>query len=230
MADVTTGAVTTGPSPAQPYGLMEPWSSWGSFNQISFVIQQALAKMQTATLVQVESCTNDGGLSPVGMVNILPLVNMVDSNGNAIPHTTIFNVPYLRVQGGANAVIIDPQPGDIGIALFASRDLSSVIAVKGQANPGSARQYDFSDALYLGGMLNGVPSQYVQFSASGIEIVSPTAITLKAPTINLQGNVSQIDGTITAQTDLLAGPTSISSANHTHTSEAPGTPTSPPLP
>lgn len=213
-----------------PGGLLSPWTTWGRFNQISFVIQQALAKMQTATLVRIQACSNDGGISPVGTVDVVPLVNQVDANGNAIPHTVIYNVPYLRVQGGANAVILDPQPGDIGIAIFASRDISRVKSTQAAANPGSGRQYDFSDALYLGGMLNGVPSQYVQFSPAGIKIVSPIAITLQAPQINLEGAVSQTDGTMTVETDLLAGIDGISSVNHTHTSEAAGTPTSPPIP
>lgn len=213
-----------------PNGLFTPWSTWGEYNQISFAIQQALGKMQTATLVQVQSCSNAGDDSPVGTVDIVPLVNQVDSQGNSVPHTTIYNVPYLRIQGGANAVIIDPQPGDIGIALFANRDISNVKSTKAQAPPASGRRFSFSDAMYLGGMLNGNPTQYVQFNESGITIVSPTAITLQAPTIKLQGNVTQTDGTITAQTDVEAGPNNISLANHTHTSESPGSPTSPPLP
>jgi hypothetical protein len=216
-------------SQSLPNGFLTPWSTWGRYNNIAFAIQQAITKMQTATLVQVESCTNAGDLSPVGMVDIVPLVNQVDSAGNPVPHITIYNVPYLRIQGGSNAVIIDPQPGDIGIAVFASRDISKVKATLAQANPGSARQYDFSDALYLGGLLNGAPQQYIQFNSDGITVNSPTAITIKAPTINLEGDVKQTNGKITAQTDVLAGENEISLVNHLHTSEEPGSPTSPPL-
>lgn len=216
-----------------PLGQLNPWSTWGKFNNIAFAIQQLLSKVQTATLVQVVSCTNSGDLSPVGTVNVRPCVNQVDGAGNPYPHTTIFNVPYLRLFGGknGNAIILDPQAGDIGIAVFASRDLSQVKSTQAPANPGSQRSYDFSDALYLGGVLNGgTPTQYVQFTDSGIRIVSPFKITLQAPEIDLMGNVNQTDGTMTVETDLLAGPLSISSVHHTHTSEAPGTPTSEPLP
>lgn len=216
-----------------PGGLLTPWATWGRYNGIAFVVQQLLAKIQTATLVEVVSCTNNGNLAPVGTVNVKPLVNQVDAAGNPFPHTTIFNVPYVRMFGGngGNAIILDPQAGDIGVAVFASRDISQVIATEAQANPGSARQYDFSDAMYLFGMLNGgTPSQYVQFNSAGISIVSPTAITLQAPQINLQGAVAQSDGIMTVQTDVTAGPNNISAVGHTHTSEAPGSPTSPPLP
>lgn len=169
-------------------GALKPWSTWGKFNNISFAISQLLSKIQTATLVRVVACSNNGGLAPVGTVDVSPCVNQVDSAGNSYPHTTIFNVPYLRIFGGnnGNGIILDPQPGDIGVAVFASRDISSVKNTQAPANPASARQYDFSDALYLGGMLNGgTPTQYIQFASDGIKIVSPAEISGKAPVIQL---------------------------------------------
>lgn len=168
-----------------PGGQQRPNSTWGEFNNMSFLVQQALAKMQTATLVRIESCTNNGELSPVGFVDVTPLVNQLDGNGNPTPHVTIYNIPYFRLQGGANAIIIDPVPGDIGVCVFASRDISKVKSTKKQANPGSYRQYSFSDGMYLGGMLNGIPTQYVQFNAAGIRIHSPTTVVLEAPSVEI---------------------------------------------
>lgn len=171
-------------------GQQKPQSTWGDFNNIAFLAQQALSKMQTATLVRIEACTNSGGVSPVGFVDVTPLVNQIDAQGNPTPHVTIHNVPYLRVQGGANAVIIDPEPGDIGVCVFASRDISKIKSTKAQSNPGSFRQYSFSDGLYLGGMLNGTPEQYVQFSAAGIVMHSPDKITLEAPVVQIDAGTS----------------------------------------
>lgn len=176
-----------------PSGQQKPQSTWGEFNNIMFAVQQAIGKLQTATLVRIESCTNAGGLSPVGFVDVTPLVNQVDAQGNPTPHVTIYNVPYFRLQGGANAVIIDPQKGDIGLCCFASRDITKVKSTKKQANPGSARQFSMSDGLYVGGMLNGTPSQYVQFSTAGIKLHSPTAIVLEAPDISLQAQTVEIN-------------------------------------
>lgn len=162
----------------------------GEFDRIAFMVQQALGKMQTATLVRIESCTNAGGLSPVGYVDVTPLVNQLDGQGNPTPHVTIYNVPYFRLQGGANGIIIDPQKGDIGVAVFASRDISQVKTTKKQGNPGSHRQYSFADGMYLGGMLNGTPTQYVQFSAAGIKIHSPTAVVIEAPVVEIDAATS----------------------------------------
>lgn len=170
--------------------------SASKFNAISFLARQILSRANTATLVRVLSVTNNGGVSPVGYVDVLPLVNQVDGLGNATPHATIFNVPYMRLQGGTNAVIMDPQVGDIGAAVFADHDISAVKATKAQANPGSGRRFDMADGMYLGGLLNGTPSQYVQFNSDGIIIVSPAKVTITAPNIAINGNVA-ITGTVT---------------------------------
>lgn len=214
-----------------PNGLFTPFSTWGEYNKIDFQIQQTLMKMQTATLVKVVASTSAGDLASPGTVNVTPLVNQTDAVGNSTPHTTIFNVPYLRLQNASgDGLIIDPAIGDIGFCLFASRDISKVISSLGQAPPGSNRRYSYADAMYIGlGVSKQTPTQYIRFSASGIEIVSPVAITIKAPQINLQGEVNQTNGTITAQTDVVAGSGSISLVNHQHTSESVGDPTSPPL-
>jgi len=181
-----------------PSGQQQSGTNLGEYQQITFMVQQALAKMQTATLVRIESCTNSGGLSPVGFVDVTPLVNQLDGQGNPTPHVTIYNLPYFRLQGGANGVIIDPQKGDIGVAVFASRDISQVKATRKQGNPGSHRQYSFADGMYLGGMLNGTPTQYVQFSAAGIKIHSPTAVVLEAPDVQILAQTVEINASASA--------------------------------
>lgn len=192
-------------------GQVRPSTTRGDFNELSFIIAQALARMQTSTLVRIESCTNDGGLSPVGLVDVTPLVNQIDGAGNPTPHATIYNVPYMRVQGGANAIVIDPEPGDIGICLFASRDITKIKSTKAQGNPGSLRQYSFSDGMYVGGTLNGTPAQYIQFNGDGIKIFSPTAIKLEAPDVQIIAETVAIDAststTITTPTFTVNGAT-----------------------
>lgn len=175
-------------------GEFRPSDVVGQYNQILFAVRQLLGKIQTATLVRIDKVTNSGGLSPVGFVDATPLVNQVDGSGAAVPHVTVHNLPYMRLQGGQNAVILDPEVGDIGLAVFASRDISKVKATKRAANPGSFRQFDFADGLYLGGMLNGTPIQYVQFSSAGIKIHSPVAVTIDAPTIALTSDTLTHNG------------------------------------
>lgn len=208
-------------------GVANPADYAGEFNSIRFLVKQLIGEVNTATLVQVISCTNSGGLSAVGTVDVKPLVNQLDALNQALPAGTIHSIPYFRLQGGKNAFIMDPEPGDIGIAVFASRDISSVKANKAQANPGSFRRFDWSDGLYIGGVLNGVPSQYVQFSTAGIKLYSPTAIemdaptlTINAPTITITGDAT-LNGTLTVSTDVVIAGKSV--VNHNHTDPQGGT-------
>jgi hypothetical protein len=137
-------------------------------------------------------CTSSGTVDAPGFVDVLPLVNQVDGDGNSTPHETVHNLPFFRLQGGRNAAIIDPEPDDIGLACFASRDTSNVETTGKQAPPASLRRFDWADGLYLGAFpqSGAPPTQYVQFNASGITVVSPTAITLQAPTISLNASQS----------------------------------------
>ena len=143
------------------------------FASLNFVIRQTLGKLNTVTLVRVVSCTNNGGVSPVGYLDVQPMVNQVTPDGRGIALPTIFNVPYMRMQGGLSAVILDPKAGDIGLCCFASRDISSIKNTKKAGNPASKRVYDLSDALYIGGMLNGAPNQYVRFKDNALKLFRP---------------------------------------------------------
>lgn len=146
-------------------------------NGLQFAMQQAMLKLQTSLPVQVMAVRNTG-VSPVGVVDIKVLVDMVDGQGNTVEHGTISNVPYFRLQGGANAVIVDPEVDDIGMACFSSRDISAVKSARKQAPPGSWRTHDFSDALYVGGFLNGTPTSYIQITHGGILVHNSSGVKL----------------------------------------------------
>ena len=177
-----------------------PNADQGYFNSLTYVISQMINRIHTCVVVQVVSVTNTGGVSQVGMVDVQPVVNQTDGYGNGIPHSIIHSLPYFRMQGGANAIILDPQKGDIGVAMFSERDLTLFRNAASQAsaatantpqnpvlqNPGSSRKYSMSDGLYIGGFLNATPTQYVQFNTSGINIVSTTQVELSAPTVLIQ--------------------------------------------
>ena len=169
-------------------GTLTELTGRGDFNQLSFVIQQIMNRANHATLVQVVGVV-PGGVGPVGTVNVTPLVNMVDGNGNAIPHGIIYTLPYLRVQGGQNAVIIDPAINDIGLCVFADQDISTVKATLAAAIPATHRRNDWADGLYLGGMLNGTPTQYLEFSSTGINVVTPGDLVMSVSG-NLTANVT----------------------------------------
>lgn len=171
-------------------GQWGPEDDTSDYNAHHFLVRQVLALVSTATLVQVKAVTNAGEVAPVGTVDVLPLVKLIDGLGNASSHGQLHKLPYFRLQGGANAVIIDPQVGDIGIAIFADRDISSVKSKKAEANPGSRRRFDMADGIYIGGVINAVPNQYVRFNSQGIRL------------IDVNGNKFEMTGTGIKLTDL----------------------------
>ncbi len=176
-----------------PEGVAPPTVAAGSWNALYFAVQQLLSRVETAIPVTVLSCTNAGGVSPMGTVEVTPMVNVVDGQGVAIQSPiVIFNVPYCRLQGGSNAIIIDPVLGDKGLCVFASRDLTKIKNTREPGNPGSWRKFDLADAMYTGlGMFSAeAPTQYVRFAAGGITITSPTQVTLTAPTVVINGDLT----------------------------------------
>lgn len=169
------------------YGQTDPTTALGDWNQQRFIFRQQMAKLNTSLPVRV-TAVSAAGLAPVGFVSVRILVDQISGNDMAIPHGDIPNVPYFRLQGGSNAVIIDPAEGDIGMASFCSRDISAVKNSRQSAPPGSRRMYSFSDCMYFGGFLNDTPTQYIQFTEGGILLHSPTSIKNDAPVVQL-GNI-----------------------------------------
>lgn len=163
--------------------------------QVHEVIGRMIAGVRTAMPVRVAAVTNNGGASPIGRVDIVPLVGQLDGRGKHVDHGTIYNAPYLRFQGGGNAVILDPKVGDIGIAVFCDRDISAVKNGKKAAPPASARKHDMSDAVYLGSILSSAPSQYIAFTDGGIVIKSPNGVTIEAPAVSVSGGSLTHNGT-----------------------------------
>lgn len=203
-----------------------PQSAANEFSQMQFIFTRLLNRTCTTQLVVVKAVRNAGGVTPVGTVDVQPMVHQINGDGQVTPHAVIYGVPYMRLQGGANAIILDPQVGDIGVAVFAMRDISVVKASKAPGAPGSGRTYDYADGLYFGGFLNGTPEQYIRYFTGGIELISPTKIRLQAPTVEIdasseftvQSPQSEFSGTIhtpetiTGDTDVIADGTS----GHTH--------------
>lgn len=203
-----------------------------------YIIRMLVGKIGTVTIGRVTNVVQ-AGVNPVATVDITPLVLQVDGSGKTLEPAVIYNVPYFRYQGGENAVIVDPEIGDIGLLLVASRDISGVKSSKNSAPPNSERQYDVSDSVYLGGILNGAPKQYIHFLKQGINIVSTgiinakgTKIILDAPvettsTIKAKDNITDMTGAGNKETMQLMRD---QYNGHTHVAIGLGAPTSPPDP
>ena len=159
-------------------------------NVMMALMRQFLGRKCFSGLVTVESVESGDELSPVGMVTVSPMVHQIQANGSIIPHNKIYNLPYCRLQGGENAIVIDPAVGDIGMAIYTDRDISIVKETRKSGPPGTRLRNHFSSGLYVGGFLNGAPQQYIHFKSTSVVIRSLAKVTIDAPEVEIAGNLS----------------------------------------
>ena len=215
-------------------GTQNIYSGANPYNALQFVIESAANKIATAIPVKVMAVNAGGHGAAAGYVDVLPLVAFVGGDGESIQPVTLYHLPYSRIQGGIAALVIDPVVGDIGLAVFAHSDSSTV--TQGTAEPqqpGSKRHHSMSDGFYIGGFLNQSPSCFLELKQDNTAILTaPATVTVNSPDITLNGNTtvngdfavvggnSTMTGSLTTQGDVVSGGISVQS--HTHGSVQPG--------
>lgn len=147
------------------------------------------------------------GTAPNLVVDVLPLVTRTDPGGASINNSPVYNIPVWRLQRGSSAVIMDPVAGDIGLIAICDRDNSIVRANRKPSVPGSKRTHSKSDAIYLGGVINNQPTQYIQFADNAINIVSPGNVNVNCNTANITapGGVNATTPLMHVTGDITAG-------------------------
>jgi len=165
-------------------------------NAMRFAVEMAKNAMMTCTIVKVKKVTTKGEVAAVGRVDVLPLVQMIDGIQRTVDHVTVYNLPYVRLIGGKNAIILDPKVDDIGIVVTADRDISGVKQSKKVSPPGSSRRYNIADGIFIGSVLADKPESYVQFMDDGTILISPdksqTYVQVKKDEISLKHVPSSI--------------------------------------
>lgn len=165
-------------------------SGASEYNAISFMMEQQMkGSINTCIPVRVESCTKPGPNGAAGYVSVTPLVMQRGADGNSLAPVALPKLPFFRLYAGTAAVVIDPQPGDVGLAVFSQQDASNLEAGKNEpVQAGSFRSFDMSDGFYIGGFLGVPPDVYA-------ELEQDTGINLKTPTNTI--TIGRDDGTIT---------------------------------
>lgn len=133
------------------------------------------------------------GVNIVGFVDIQLMIEQTNGQKKGNETAIVCNVPYVRIQGGTNAVIIDPEINDLGVAIFASRDITNFKEARRQTPPATWRKFSISDAIYIGGIRNQKPVQYIHFRNDGIEIYSPKRVHITTPTVLIDSDNTTIN-------------------------------------
>jgi hypothetical protein len=195
-------------------------SGASEFNALSFMMEQAIKGLvNTAIPVRVDSCTKPGVGGAAGYVSATPLVQQRGADGKSLQPVSLPQLPFFRLQCGTAAVVLDPQPGDVGLAVFSQQDASNIEAGKTEpVQAGSFRCFDMSDGFYVGGFYGQTPTTYVHLDPETGEayIKAPTKITIDAPQIELKGALTMggatggadtitLDGNVTTNGNITAG-------------------------
>lgn len=171
------------------YALDQPTSPTSGHNSLRFAVDMAANAKMTCTIVKVKKVTVEDDVGPIGRVNVVPLVQMVDGIQRTTDHVTVNNLPYMRVVGGKRAIIMDPKEGDIGFVVTADRDISGVKEKKDTAPPGSGRKNNISDGMFVGAVIAEKPTSYVRFKGDDEIEISPdkgvTSIWIRPSRIDL---------------------------------------------
>ncbi|WP_277966732.1 phage baseplate assembly protein [Pantoea trifolii] len=173
-------------------------------NAQEFMFRAMLNKNAFIQIVRVDKVKYISDDEPP-LVNLTPLVLGFSGEGTPIENSQVFNIPVWRLQRGSSALIMDPVVDDIGLMLCCDRDTSRVRETKKEDMPGSSRTHNEADGVYLGGMLNASPMQYVRFADDGISIVSPLVVTVESPTVEINASTSV---TLNSSNIVLNGPVS----------------------
>lgn len=192
----------------------KPAAFASQFNALRFMIG-SVVKGMVSTAIPVRVDAVELAEAGAGYVDVTPLICQTDADGNALPNVTIPHLPFFRLQRGAAAIICDPKPGDIGIAVFAQQDCSRLTGGTTPVAPATFRSFDMSDGFYLGGFWGPTPTTLIHLdddettitvTAPQNVIVNTTTATVNAsgsveidsPNTNLTGNLT-VQGHITGR-------------------------------
>lgn len=155
-----------------------PLSAFGSdYNAQIFLIKSIISQsVSTAIPVRVDKVTRAAEEGGANYVSVTPLICQTDANGNVLPQVSIPKLPYFRLQHGTSAIILDPEVGDVGFAVFAQQDTSNLTGGNTPIAPGSFRSFDMSDGFYFGGFWGKVPTSFVKVENETITIKTPKTI------------------------------------------------------
>lgn len=180
------------------------FSGSSDYNALCFLISSMIrGTVNTAIPVRVDSVTRSGTGGGADYLSATPLIQQRDAEGNALQSVSIPKLRWFRLQHGSAAIVCDPKPGDVGLAIFAQQDVSTLSGGEEPVQPGSFRCFDMSDGFYIGGFWGKTPKTFIHIEESGdIVITAPASDTVNSPrvTINCETCSVNASGSVTVDT------------------------------
>lgn len=178
------------------------------YNVLDFVIRSIVCGLvNTAIPVRVDKVERPAEGGGAGYLSATPLIKMRSAKGDALDVVSIPKLRWFRLQHGTAAIIVDPKPGDIGLAVFAQQDVSALSGGSEPIQPGSFRCYSISDGFYFGGFWGQKPTTFIRIEDNGqVTVTAPQSVVVNSidVTVNASGS-TKIDSpsvTITGDTTI----------------------------
>ena len=209
-----------------------------AFNATQQQIDTSIQELETAFVAKITSCESSG-VGGSKTVNAVPMVQMVDANGNTLQSPAYVKLPHYRVQQGIAALIIDPVPDDLGVFVSCKRDISNINSSStNPMPPASMRSFNGADSVMVGTIHTKEPTVYIHITqdnkilihapsgctvesdsevtvnAPSVKVTASGSVEITAPTTKINGNV-EITGTL--QTDGQITGAGINFNTHKHT-------------
>ena len=170
---------------------------------LNYIFKQMMSGYFFTEIVEVKAIK---GEAPNLTVDVLPLVTRLDQNNQMIQNSVIYSIPVFRLQRGSSAIIMNPVVGDIGLMLVCDRDNSVARANRKESVPGSRRSHSKSDGVYIGGIINMQPTQFIEFADGAINITTPNPVNINCSTatitapggVTVDSPLAHFTGSITA--------------------------------
>jgi hypothetical protein len=123
-------------------------------------------------------------------VNVLPLIQQFDTNGNLIQITgadTIYNIPIMHPFGTNGEISFNPAVGDKGLLIAGNFDVSNYKKTQDTSPIGSSRSFNWADGFFLPISFRDMPEGlFFRNKESSVKIL-PELISIIAQAINLGG-------------------------------------------
>ena len=177
------------------------------YNVLDFVIRSIVCGLVNTIPVRVDKVERPAEGGGAGYLSATPLIKMRSAKGDALDVVSIPKLRWFRLQHGTAAIIVDPKPGDIGLAVFAQQDVSALNGGSEPIQPGSFRCYSISDGFYFGGFWGQKPTTFIRIEDNGqVTVTAPQSVVVNSidVTVNASGS-TKIDSpsvTITGDTTI----------------------------
>lgn len=215
-------------------GNNQPSASKSLVNALDANMANYLANnVNTAAQVSISGGDAAGPDAPAGTASCQPMVGATDNFGQVMPTAAANGAPYFRLQAGNMAIVIDPRPGDTGLAVYTKADSSGAAAgQEGASPPASNRPFDPANGFVFGGFKNAAPESYIELNpdSNEINIKSKNACKITIETegeVTIKGSKIVLDGPIEAKGGIQVSGGSLSTDTatfdtHTHPGDGGG--------